>query len=357
MAGLPDRPTDHGLDCLCVDQFLTGLVEASVLRASLDVGMVDVLVGDPDGKTLDEIHRAVGRGGPTPEGLIAFGDVLAALAAQGIVEDQAGRYRLTDRFRVALEYRDLLEAKLEMGFLAAADLVNLGTTLVTDYRSFADQSKTFAFFAYEAARATDSVSLRHARAWVRYLTELTRYEAPLILDRYPIEDHSLLLDIGGNSGEFALQACQRSAGLRAVVFDLPAVASIATERIGAAGLSSRITAIGGDAKVDALPGGADLVVMKSFLHDWADGDADLLIRKAHQVLEPGGTMVIVERASFNRWTAPLPFSAWAMLLFASALPGPARYEATLRALDYRHIEVEAFDVDTPWFILRARRNP
>ncbi|MCE2660640.1 MAG: methyltransferase, partial [Rubrivivax sp.] len=73
-----------------------------------------------------------------------------------------------------------------------------------------------------------------------------------VLDVYPMGRHRLLLDIGGGEGVFAAEALARTPGLRAMVFDLPAVADNARARFARLGLADRAQAKGGDFHRDAL---------------------------------------------------------------------------------------------------------
>lgn len=52
-------------------------------------------------------------------------------------------------------------------------------------------------------------------------TRLTRHEALVCMKYHDFGQYRRMLDVGGNSGEFALQVCRRHPDLRATVLDLP----------------------------------------------------------------------------------------------------------------------------------------
>src|SRR5256885_7491855 len=61
---------------------------------------------------------------------------------------------------------------------------------------------------------------------------------------YDFSGYTCLLDLGGGSGAFAIEAAKRYPGLSAVVFDLPQVVAVTEKIIQETGLASRITCAG-----------------------------------------------------------------------------------------------------------------
>jgi demethylspheroidene O-methyltransferase len=115
-----------------------------------------------------------------------------------------------------------------------------------------------------------------------------------ILDAYSLAPHRCLLDVGGGEGAFAKTAVRRWPQLRAVVFDLPAVAMRANQRIGASGLASRIRAVGGSFLTDELPRGADVISLVRVVHDHDDEAALALLRAARKALPDDGVLLLAE---------------------------------------------------------------
>nr|WP_321986469.1 methyltransferase [uncultured Lichenicoccus sp.] len=114
------------------------------------------------------------------------------------------------------------------------------------------------------------------------------------LAAYDVRQHKVLLDVGGGDGSFLAAAGRRAAGLRLVLFDLPAVAVLAEPRLAREGLSRRASVQAGDFRRDPLPEGADLISLVRVLHDHDDNTVRTLMRAARAALAPGGTLLVVE---------------------------------------------------------------
>jgi demethylspheroidene O-methyltransferase len=103
-----------------------------------------------------------------------------------------------------------------------------------------------------------------------------------------------LLDIGGGEGVFVATALERTAGLKAMLFDLPPVAASARLRLARAGLSDRATTFGGSFHSDALPTGADIVSLIRVMYDHDDAPALGILKAARRALPVGGTLLVAE---------------------------------------------------------------
>ncbi|ADB50737.1 methyltransferase [Conexibacter woesei] len=119
--------------------------------------------------------------------------------------------------------------------------------------------------------------------------------AGVLAETFDCSSHARVLDVGGGSGVYPIELCRRWPHLTATVYDLPFVCDIAQRRIERAGLAERIAVEPGDFRVDErLPGGHDLALLGSVLHDWDEPVNRALLRKCNEALEPGGTVVVVE---------------------------------------------------------------
>jgi len=150
------------------------------------------------------------------------------------------------------------------------------------------------YWAYAGSKTPARLS--HART--ADYTDLMANSQPLvageILDAYPLNAHRCLLDVGGGDGSFLIEAARRHAQLEVILFDLPAVAKQATERLGKSGIAARARAVGGDFLIDPLPAGADVVSLVRVVHDHEDEAARWLLRSAHRALAPQGVVLLAE---------------------------------------------------------------
>ena len=243
---------EGGLGFLKVDAFIRDLVSARVLKTALELQVVDLLEahGPTAGQTLAETVGAEPR---------AFAILLELLIGCGVAREDEGRVELTPAFREVLPYRDLLEAKLDFAGFVTADFMELFSALVTDPGSFQARSRLFHLFDYEKARVPTPENLRHTRIWVDFTTALSRYEAGVCLHHHDFSSVRRMLDVGGNSGEFALRLCRANPSLEATVFDLPVVCEIGQAHVLPHEERARVRFHAGSALHDAWPTGFDLI--------------------------------------------------------------------------------------------------
>ncbi len=112
-------------------------------------------------------------------------------------------------------------------------------------------------------------------------------------EQFDFSRYKTLCDVGGATGQLSCMVAAANPHMRCTSFDLPNVKPIAMRRIGQAGMSDRVTAVGGDFFVDPLPR-ADVITMGMILHDWNLEKKKALIRKAYDALPPGGAFVVIE---------------------------------------------------------------
>lgn len=277
--------------------------------------------------------------------------LLGALRASGVLVPD-GEPRLSDGFREALRYRDLLEAKLAMLAIVGADFLELFTPLVADPARFQRCARLFELFAYERALEPAPENLAHVSRWVRFTSALTRVEAPALLDATDLSGRRRLLDVGGNSGEFAAQACRRHPELRATVLDLPVVCLLGERHVAALPEASRIGFERSSGTATAFPPGHDAIVFKSMLHDWPDAQALGFLQRAREALAPGGRVWILERA------APVPerfdWSALPVMLFARSYRLAEDYRRMLDAAGFSWARFSRVELDLPFHVIEAR---
>lgn len=111
--------------------------------------------------------------------------------------------------------------------------------------------------------------------------------------------HRRLLDVGGGTGSWSIATVQRHPHLRATVFDLPVTASIARRRVEEAGLADRIAVVAGDAMVEQLPDGHDVLLVANLVHYWSPEGNLALLRRVRDAASAGGRLLL---ADF--WTDP-----------------------------------------------------
>ena len=348
---------ESAAEYVVIHEFLRGTYESLTLGEAFRRGLIDELLEAPmpvDG----------------PDHLLRF--FVSVLEANGVVDERDGAFVLSDRFREALAFRDLMEAQIKYSSMLMRDL-SFDTSAVfalgevrrhpiydllgepTDEAPIGDEYlRLYQFDLNDSDNPFDQAATED---WVAYMNMLSRYEAPVVCDRYDFARHRRMLDIGGNTGEFARTVCERFPELSATVFDLPGVVAIGQRfQAGRPGFE-RVEYFGGDAFADTPPSRYDLVTFKSTLHDWPDDKAAALLDTAWSALEPGGTLLIFERSSVDLrdYQPAVPFSLLTLLGWAWTLRGPGRYESVLRDLGAEDLRLEELHLDLPWMILTATK--
>lgn len=336
------------LEFLIVDEFLKTLVDARALKTALELGLIDRLIEHRSG-SVEALGRALGVDRPGMRFLLDL------LQANAVIEERSGDVRLTRRFSSALRYRDLLETKLDFAGFTINDFADLFTALVRNAGGFMGQSRLFQLFDYRRCLDPTIENYAATRAWVRITSTQTRYEALAALELHDFGPYRRMLDIGGNSGEFIRQLCRRYPDLRGSVFDLPLVCEIGVEHLLAEAEAPRVSFVKGDLRSDPLPLGYDLITFKSMLHDWPAQEARQFIDKAARSLDPGGTLLIFERAPLEVSAAVPPISMLPLLLFFRSYRSPLDYLTQLQGLGFQQVGYREIQLDSRFFLVSGRK--
>lgn len=336
---------------LGVDRHLRTLLDARALRTALEIGLIDRLARAPEPlEPLEDLARALHL---DRSGLQLL---LSLLNSNRVITLTGTNVSLTPEFRSALRFRDLLDAKIDLATLVAPDLLDLFTPLLFDPDRFMRQARLFRLFDYRQCLEFTPEARASTQRWMRFTTALTRYESAACLACFDVSPFRRLLDIGGNSGEFALRLGQANPLLSASVLDLPLVCSIGQDHVRGAPASDRLRFLPGNALADPLPTGSDLITFKSLLHDWPDDAALQFLARAASALAPGGTLLIFERARLDPSAPPPAFGNLPILLFFRFYRAPDFYTQALARLGLSDIAIAHFHLEMPFFLITARRS-
>ncbi|HZR42550.1 MAG TPA: methyltransferase, partial [Ktedonobacteraceae bacterium] len=116
--------------------------------------------------------------------------------------------------------------------------------------------------------------------------------AALLARSHDFSGYTSLLDLGGGSGAFAIEAAKRYSGLSAVVFDLPQVVAVTKKIIQETGLAGRITCAGGDLRTAPWPKGSDLILLSYIASCYEPQTLRALLARTQAYLPSGGRLLI-----------------------------------------------------------------
>jgi hypothetical protein len=154
-----------------------------------------------------------------------------------------------------------------------------------------------------------------ARHLTLALAGRARNVAPMLAARVPLDSARLLLDVGGGTGIYSIACLQKQPRLHAIVWDRPAVLNVAREMAEAYGVAERLECRAGDMFVDAVPAGADVMLLSNVLHDWDVPECRKLISRCAEVLVPGSRLLIHDVFLNDALDGPLPIALYSAALF------------------------------------------
>ncbi|HYD48903.1 MAG TPA: methyltransferase [Terriglobales bacterium] len=315
-----------------VAEFINGFLRTEALAAAFELGVIDTLLTASVAST-EELARIL------ESDRLHLQILLDMLAHDGVLVKQP-QLSLTESFRNALNYRDLLMVRMEFGRTARRLLFdNYALSIKDPYRY---QGRLHAFKFYTSPEYTPQERAQ-TEEWVRFVSTYTRYSAPPLIARHDFSGYRRIMDVGGNNGELAIHICRANPNIHVTIFDIPVVCDIGTDKVAAAGLSDRIAFVKGDARVDEFPGDFDAVVFSTFLHDFEPPSVERYVANAYRSLKSGGEVIIWETYRFDFEHAGFPESAMDLFPFAATLGEPDRYVELLRSVGFRELQAGTDD--------------
>jgi hypothetical protein len=129
--------------------------------------------------------------------------------------------------------------------------------------------------------------------WDHYYSDAAFPHAlPIVFER----PHRTLLDMGGNTGKWAIQCAQYSTGVAVTILDLPGQLTVAAQSVAALGLQGRIAIQPADLLDHSrpFPTGFDAIWMSQFLVCFAEADVQRLLERAAAAMGPESRLYILD---------------------------------------------------------------
>ncbi|PNG24808.1 methyltransferase [Methylocella silvestris] len=307
----------------------SGFVYTQILLASVRVGLLERLAAGPQTASVLAAQLSM-----SPDATLRL---LNAAVALGLASKRSGgRYGLGVT-GAALRGNPGVPEMIEHNAMLYADLAD-PVALLRNQRPAGEIAR---FWPYARAARPGDLPAEEVGAYSALMSASQSFIAPDIAAAWPFERHRRLLDIGGGEGAFICAIAARvKTDLRFTLFDLPAVAARAKDRLEAAGLGPRVDTVGGDFLEGPLPQGADLVTLVRIIHDHEDEAALKLLRNIAAVLPPDGTLLIAEPMSGTAGAARAAdayFSFFFLAMGRGRPRTPAEIERLLRSAGFRRI--------------------
>lgn len=200
-----------------------------------------------------------------------------------------------------------------------------------------------------------------SKIFYRYMGTWSAMAAGYLINSVDFGSLTRILDVGGGDATIAVAVAQAFPHLQITVLELPGVVPLAQRRVDEAGVSDRVQVVATDMFAEPFPPGHDGALFVHQLQIWPlDQDTELL-RRAHEALPPGGSVVIMNSMSDDAGDGPL-MAALDAAYFA-AIPGGGgmiyawhKYEECLRAAGFATIErIRPAGAWTPHGVIVAKK--
>jgi demethylspheroidene O-methyltransferase len=265
-----------------VFDLVAGFVYSQVLVACVRLRLFAILAEGP--QKLEALAPRLGLD------IAAAERLLSAAVALELAEHRAGGRFGLGPLGAPMVGNPGVAAMVEHHALLYADLADPVALL----RGESAQPHLARYWPYAATGEAQASSAAGVAGYSQLMSASQPLVAEEILAAIPLRERICLLDVGGGEGTFLVSAARRVPGLRMMLFDLPAVADRARQKLAAEGLAARVQVVAGSFHDDPLPLGADIATLIRVLHDHDDAGALHLLRAVHAALPPGGMLVVAE---------------------------------------------------------------
>jgi ubiquinone/menaquinone biosynthesis C-methylase UbiE len=202
---------------------------------------------------------------------------------------------------------------------------------------------------YEGLSALPEPAKKSWFAFDHFYSDIAFPEAlPIVFAASPRP--SRILDIGGNTGKWALECCRYDGAVRVTVADLPGQTAAVKQNAAGAGFSDRVTTW--DCNVldpaSVLPSGYDVVWMSQFLDCFAPEDITFILKKIAAVCTSQTAVWVLEPLQDRQRFRTAAFSLQAASLYFTCM-------ANGRSKMYRYDELRRA-VEAGGFLLAEERH-
>jgi hypothetical protein len=218
-----------------------------------------------------------------------LGRLIRALAPAGIFTTAEERVSVTPMGALLSEKHphslaDMVRMWMETHYLPFSELGHSVRTGEPGARKYL--GTTFVDWIGQDARRTD--------LFRRAMSNITAGLRHGMFDGYRLPVGRTIADLGGSDGAMLAELLTRDDDpeRRGILFDLPNTVLLAGPVLAAAGLTDRVSIVGGDF-FEAVPS-ADIYVLSYILHDWNDAENRRILASIATAASAGARLLIIE---------------------------------------------------------------
>ncbi len=138
--------------------------------------------------------------------------------------------------------------------------------------------------------------LRVQKSWFDFDHFFSDDAFPKVLNKVYCSGIKKMLDIGGNTGKWAIASATFSPDIHVTIMDLPGQLNVAKTRIGQLGLNERISFLEADLLDEntRIPKGFDAIWMSQFLDCFSEKEIVSILKRCYEALDDNGQLIILE---------------------------------------------------------------
>ena len=257
-------------------QLCLGFANTSVLHALVKAGVIEEMRQRP--RTLSELAQTCRLDPEVLSRILRFAEVIE------VVHEADRQYSLTEAGRLLLKE---VPGSLYMGLLLVGSepwqrgWQNLAHSLSTGETAF-EQAMGAPFFEYLDQHP------EYGTPYHQWMTISTTRAAVAIAEAYDFGPFGNACDIGGGQGILLKTILTANPPLRGILYDQQRVV---THHV-LADLAERVDIRTGSF-FERVPT-ADVLIMKSVLHDWCDEKCRIILRNCRRAMKPSSRLLIIE---------------------------------------------------------------
>lgn len=258
-------------------QWVQGWVSLMLCHSLVKTGVFAEMAAGP--RTVDELAAACHLHGPTLFRTLRMTTALEVTARTG------EQYSLTGMGRAMLKETP---GSLYTNFvMIGTDAYqrpwqNFAYTLATGESAFT-HVMGLPFFDYLEANPEVGIPFQQTQAAYSLMAD------PALAAAYDFSPFRTVCDVGGGTGAFLKRILEATPHLHGTLLDMPGV--VANHLLG--DLGDRVEVVAGSF-FERVPS-ADLLMLKTILHDWSDAKCAVILACCREALPPDGRLLIIDR--------------------------------------------------------------
>jgi SAM-dependent methyltransferase len=287
---------------------LSAFQQTAALKTAIEL---DVFTGIGEGAS--EASPLAKRIGASERGTRILCDYLTIF---GFLTKENGRYGLTPESAVFLDRRSPSCLASMTGFLGS------------DIHKKNFDALTQAVRKGGTAAAQGDNTKPNDEMWVAFaksMGPLTVPSAMFIANLIGAGEHQpcKVLDIAASHGMYGIMIAKHNPNAHVVALDWPAVLEVAMQNAQAAGVAGRYTTRTGSVFETDLGQGYDFVLLTNIFHHFDPSTCEVLMRRVHAALKPGGRAITAEFVPNEDRVSPATAAGFSIVMLAGTDSGDA----------------------------------